>query len=147
MTSHKLCHFRSALLPLALLTVAACGDDSTGPSRADVAGDYTATTLVITASGQTINALAAGVTLDVTLNSDGTTTGRLFTPAEFNDPDEGDLDTDLSGTWTLNGNTVTFQQSGDTFVRDLRFTFRNDRLEADQTLPSGERFQVVLTMR
>jgi hypothetical protein len=143
----KLRSFRPALLLLALLAVAACGADSTGPSRVDVAGDYTATALMIDVGGQSINGLAAGVTLDLTLNSDGTTTGRFFAPAEFNEPDEGDFEADLTGTWTLSGNTVTFQQNADTFVRDLRFTFRNDRLEADRTFESGTRIQVVLTKR
>jgi hypothetical protein len=142
MTSNKLPYFRPALLLLALVAVAACGDDSTGPSRADVAGDYRATTLTADIGGQTVDVLAAGVTLDLTLRSDGTTTGRFFVPAALNEDGEGDLDADLSGTWTLNGNTVTFQQSADTFVRDASFTFRNDRLEFDD----GE-IRVVLTKR
>lgn len=61
----------------------------------------------------------------MTLNADGTTEGRLLGPSLG----EGgqDLDVDLAGTWTLTDSIVTFDQQGDTFVRDVPFTAERNR--------------------
>ena len=71
----------------------------------------------------------AGATVAMVLNEDGTTTGRVFAPGL----DEGgqDLDVDLAGTWTLQGETVTFNQTGDTFIRDIPFAAGRNRLQGE----------------
>jgi hypothetical protein len=38
----------------------------------------------------------------------------------------------LAGTWTLNGDSVEFESTVNTFVRDMTFVFENDRLEGEQ---------------
>jgi hypothetical protein len=121
--------------------VLACGSDSTEP-RLALEGNYTATQWVTTGgSGQT-HQLDVGSTLNITLNSDGTTTGHLHvagSPA---------FDADMAGTWTISGNTVTFSQSADTFVRDMPFTVvpngANWALVGDHVF-SGTQIQLTLT--
>ena len=67
--------------------------------------------------------------MTLNLATDGTTTGQLFVPG--GDEDGGDLDADLTGTWTLSGSTVTFDQAADTFFPDVEFTAEQDRLTGE----------------
>ena len=78
----------------------------------------------------------------MTLNQDGTTSGRLFAPGLG--VGGTDFDIDLAGTWTLTDGTVTFDQTGDTFVRDVPFTAERNRLSGEGTF-SGVTIRVVLT--
>ena len=109
----------------------ACGDGSFSPTVENVAGDYRATTLSATQGNITTDLLELGSTLTMTLNADGTTEGRLLGPSLG----EGgqDLDVDLAGTWTLTDSIVTFDQQGDTFVRDVPFTAERNRLTGEGT--------------
>jgi hypothetical protein len=118
-----------------LAVVVACGDP-TGPSVQAVAGTYTATQLSTTETGTTTNQLAAGASITLTLNANGTTSGRFIVPNE--------LDADLAGTWTLSGSTVTLSHSADTFLRDMPLQVRGNSLMGDQTF-SGTRVQLTLT--
>jgi len=119
-------------LPVFLLLTLACGgDDPFSPTVENVSGSYQASSLTGTESGITLNLLSLGATVAIVLNPDGTTTGRIFAPGL----DEGgqDLDVDLAGTWTLQGETVTFNQPGDTFIRDVPFTVGRNRLQGEGT--------------
>jgi hypothetical protein len=110
---------RLATLALAVGLVA-CGTDSFTPTEASVAGTYTASTFTVTSTTPPTDLLALGMTLTLTLAPDGTTTGRLFLAGGG---DNGaDIDEDLTGTWTLSGHSVTFNQSANTFIRDAVFT-------------------------
>jgi hypothetical protein len=114
------------------LAVAGCGDDDDpfSPTVENVAGSYTASTF--TAESDlvgTLDLLAMGATVSVTLNEDGTTTGRLFVPE--GGEEGGDLDVDLAGTWSLTGDTVTFSQTGDSFIRDVDFVASENRLTGE----------------
>lgn len=125
---------RSALtlVPMIVLLTLSCGgDDSFSPTVENVAGSYQASTLTGTQSGITVNLLSLGATVAIVLNEDGTTTGRVFAPGL----DEGgqDLDVDLAGTWTLQGETVTFNQTGDSFIRDVPFAVGRNRLQGEGT--------------
>jgi len=107
------------------VAVTACGENGVGPDeigQSDVVGSYEATTFETTENGQTTDQLAGGAEFTIALNSDGTTAGNLFVPG--GGEDGGDLDADLAGTWTFNANanTVEFDQSADTFVRDMTLT-------------------------
>ena len=55
----------------------------------------------------------------------------------------GDLDEDLIGTWDLSGQTVTFNQSADTFIRDAEFTATEGRLTGEGTF-GGQAILLVL---
>jgi hypothetical protein len=124
---------RRAALALGL-ALAACGGDDDGfsPSIDNVSGTYHATTFT---AGPT-NLLAQGATVDVTLASNGTTTGHLTVP--------GLVDEDLAGTWTLSGNTVTFSQTAGTLIQDATFTAEENRLTGNGSF-NGLALLVVLT--
>lgn len=126
-------NLRAAALGLALAT-AACGDDDDpfSPTMENVAGSYTASTF--TAQSDllgNLDLLAMGASVSITLDEDGTTTGRLFVP-ELGE-DDGDVDVDLTGTWSLTGDTVTFSQTGDSFIRDVDFVASENRLTGEGT--------------
>lgn len=116
----------SGLLASVLL-LAACDSPTGVPIPAEVAGSYRATVLTTRAGGAVVDQLAGGTELRITLDPSGATTGRLFVP--HGDENGRDLDADLAGRWTLRGDTVRFEQQADTFVRDIPFLVREDRLE------------------
>lgn len=126
---------------LLLLLAAACDNSPTNPSRDAVAGSYRATTFTVTNAGTTTDLLRAGATIELNLSASGTTTGRFFVPG--GQEDGSDLDADLTGTWTLNGSTVAFDQTADTVLRDMTFTVSGNRLEGTWT--SGETVRIVLS--
>ena len=129
---------RRAILALGVVlsvgALGACDDDDespTGnqnPTMASVAGTYEATTLIATEEGQPFDVLAdnAANEVTVTLTSTGTTTGRMFFVGL--DDDGGDLDMDLTGTYTLSGNTLRFSHGADTFLRDADLTVSGNRI-------------------
>lgn len=114
------------------VVLAACGsDDGFSPTIATVQGTYNATMFTATTSLGVVNLLSAGATVHVVLAPDGTTTGTLFVPAVVTG--DTDLTADLTGTWTLTGNTVTFNQTADTFIRDAQFTAALNSLDGSGT--------------
>lgn len=113
------------MVALVGMALSACGDDGTGPDgivRADILGTFDATTFTVTEGGSTTDLLQAGGDIELTLEGNGTTTGRIFVPEQG----EGgtDLDESLAGTYAFDEATgrVTFDQAADTFVRDVDFT-------------------------
>jgi hypothetical protein len=132
---------------LSLIVVAAavaCSDSPFTPTIENVAGDYDLQTLTTTDLGPPRNWVAEGATLTMSLSADGTTAGRLFIPGA--DTGGTDLDADMAGTWTLSGDTVTFSQVADSFIRDMAFVARENRLVGDHAFGgSGVSVRVVLT--
>ena len=124
------------------LTIGACGDNGPSvPTQQSVAGTYVATTLLTTTGGVTTNQLAAGATITLILNADGTTSGRIFVPASTTPQ----LDQSLAGTWTFfNATDIDLSSNTDTFLRDMLFTVTANALVGDQTF-GATRIQVVLT--
>lgn len=133
---------RSAVAVMWAALLASCGDDGFSPTVDNVAGSYTASSFTVTSPAGTVDLLALGATVEVTLAPDGSSTGRLFVPGGAEDG--SDLDEELTGTWSLSGSTVTFSQSADTFIRDAQFTAGRDRLTAEGTF-GGQTIRVVLT--
>jgi len=113
----------------------------------EITRTFSATTFTTTTDGSSTDQLAEGATLDITLHEDGTTTGRLFIPGGAEDG--GDLDRDLSGTFSFNetNQTVTFDHVADTFVRDMTFSAGElngvVQLEGEETF-SGTTVRLVL---
>jgi len=132
-----------AILALALaLALGSCGgEDTFSPTVETVAGSYTASLLTLSSTVGTTDLLALGSTVAITLAVGGTTSGRLFVPGGADDG--SDLDVDLAGTWALSGSTVTFQQAGDTFIRDIEFTAGPNELNG-QGMFSGAIIRLVL---
>ena len=122
---------RRLITPLVLLTASCGGDDPFSPTIENVAGSYVATAFTATQSGVTTNLLNLGASLEIVLDGNGTTAGRLFAPGLGEEGE--DIDVDLSGTWALQGDAVTFEQPGDTFVRDVPFVASRNQLQAEDT--------------
>jgi hypothetical protein len=122
----------SRFAPAALVLLLACGgSDSFTPTEETVAGTYEASVFTVTSFSGTTDLLLAGATVDAALAPDGTTSGRLFVPG--GEEDGGDLDEDLTGTWTLTGQTVTFNQTADTFIGEAEFIAGRNTLTAEGT--------------
>lgn len=126
-----------------LAALAACGgDDGFSPTVQNVAGAYTATEFTATGDAGTLDLLALGAEVTVTLATDGTTTGRLFVPGIL--LGGNDIDEDVAGTWALSGSTVTFTPTAGTLIGTLEFTVSGNRL-ASEGLYQGYTLRIVLT--
>jgi len=133
---------RAILAVAAATALLGCSGEPFEATADTVAGDYSLGWLSTTdTSGAVTDWLAAGATLDISLAANGTTTGHLFIPGGATGG--GDVDADLTGTWTLVHNAVFFNQTADTFMRDMTFFAHRGRLQGDQLL--NERVMVVLT--
>ena len=121
----------------------ACGSDSPTQASSPIAGTYVATVLRVTPTGQpTIDVLAQGGTLSITIAADNTTTGSLTLPASLAG---SAVSLSMAGTAVVSGSTVTFQQPGDTFVRDLTFTISGNTLSVANQAAGSQTFTVTLT--
>lgn len=140
-------HVPTALRRLVLASTAAGAlagcRSSTEP--APITGTYTATTFRITPTGgNSINVLTQGGALSLTITSTNATSGVLTLPASVTG--DAALTESMAGTASRVGNTVRFQQSADTFVRDLVWTVNGNTLQANNQVVGGTAsFAIVLT--
>jgi hypothetical protein len=118
-----------------IIGAAGCGD-STGVT--DVTGSYEATQFTF-AGAVTGDVLAAGGSLSLMLSDGGTVSGQVDVPASVGGP----FQADLAGTYTVSGDTVWFDQTADTFVRDVPWLIDDNRLRGSGTF-SGVAITVVL---
>jgi hypothetical protein len=134
---------RSSLFLLIMAPLVACGD-STSPTEA-VAGSYHATTFVATQTGSAPqDVLALGGSLEVVLTAQGTTTGTLVIPAVFTEDGVDDDVISLEGTFTRSGDTIEFQQQGDSFIPLVVWTIGAGTLTGIYTQTGGT-IEVTLT--
>ena len=119
-----------------------CGSDS--PSQpASIAGTYTATVFRVTPTGQpTIDVLAQGGSLSITIAADNTASGTLSIPASVAGTP---FTASMTGTVVQTGSTVRFEQTADTFVRDLTFTVVGNTLQATNQVAGVGSFTITLT--
>ncbi len=128
-----------ATLASALLVVAgmlsACSDATSPSPNPRVEGSYAATIFTTTTAGGTIDRIAEGLSLTITLKSDGTTEGSVTA--------EG-ATVPVAGTWDTTQNVVHFHQETANFLRQIPFRVRPNQLLGDTTL-GVTRFRVTLT--
>lgn len=120
-----------------LAPIGACSkSDATGPGDS-IAASYVATDFRVTPTGQApIDVLRSGGTLDITITADSSTTGTLNIPASVIGSTA--FVADMAGSASVTTSTVHFQQTADTFVRDLTWTRTGTSLTvADQTAGSA----------
>lgn len=133
-------------LPLVLAmtgSLIACGNDS--PTETDsLSGTYNATTLRITPTGQaSIDALTQGGSMTLVINDSRSTGGSLTLPTAVTGG--AALTASMAGTAVQTGGTIRFQQSADTFVRDLTFTVGAGVLTVTDQAAGSARFTITLT--
>jgi hypothetical protein len=87
--------------------------------------------------------LAQGGALSVVIAADGATGGTLTIPASVTGGSA--LNTSMTGTALRSGNTVRFQQTADTFVRDLTWTVGRSTLQVNDQALGGARFTIALS--
>jgi hypothetical protein len=141
----------AALATFATLAFTACeAPGEPVDPRAAVVGTYLADEsfgaieLTTVANGVTVDWVAAGAQVELELRRDGTTAGHVVVP-EADDGQE-DFEADLTGTWTISGNTIQLSHSADTFLRDMPLTVRAGALEGDETF-GDVRVRLVLARR
>lgn len=128
---------------IALAPLGACNEDIQRFGVADLAGSWVATTFTSTPTGgATENVLAAGGSLTMTLIANGSVTGNLNIPASITG---GPLTASMAGTFSTVNGVATFNQSADTFVRDMEFSYSGgNTLSATEAFTGGS-VTVVLT--
>jgi hypothetical protein len=133
--------FHAPLVGLVQLSLLACGD-GTSPSTS-LAGSYVATDFRVTPTGQaSIDVLGAGGTLSIAIAANNTTTGSLNVPGSVTGG--APFTASMAGTAMLSGSTVTFQQSADTFVRDLSWTRSGTTLSVTNQAAGSATYTIVL---
>jgi len=131
---------RSAFLLAAAVLPAACGDGFyTGPTIMSIPGHYVASNargeFFYTADQKTWNLAQEGSVVDLTISSNGTTTGRIFVPAENENAES--YEASLAGTWMTRGDTVFFTQKEPTVVSTMAFIFDGQKLRAERNYIDG----------
>jgi hypothetical protein len=95
-----------------------------------------------TVDGETaIDWLARGATIDLALNANGTTTGRLVIPGLNDDGEEqpgARFEASLAGTWTTRNGLIKLDHDADTFLRDMEFVSDGSTLSATRTFDGVE---------
>lgn len=140
---------RASLFLLTLWLAGSCSSDvvcACDPYIA-LAGNFQAIRFRFTPNGQaTIDALAAGATITLTLSATGSTSGSFVVPASLNNGVATAFD--LAGTYQQNDNRVSFSHSADTFIRDVEWTYEasSGRLETTGSA-GGVTYDVVLAHR
>lgn len=124
--------------------LAACGDSPA--ESGSIAGAYEATTFRATPSGlPAVDVLAQGGALTVVIEADNRTIGTLRVPASL--AGGSDFAANMGGTARRTGNTVRFEQSADSFVRDLAWTVSGNTLQVTDQAAGAARFTITLTRR
>jgi hypothetical protein len=123
--------------------MAGCGgEDTTGPGGLQL-GTYTATTFSVTPAGQApINVLGEGGSLVITIQAGGTTTGSLTVPGTITGG--APFVASMAGTVTETSLTVTFEQTADSFVRDLTWSRQGQIIAVTNQLVAGTSYTIAL---
>jgi hypothetical protein len=125
--------------------IAGCGSDlSTIPLS--VTGTFRPSVFLVTPPGRPMmDVLTQGGALSISITSTNVIAGTLTLPASVTG--SVPLTASMSGDAVVNGNTVKFQQSADTFVRDLTWTIKRDTLEAINQVVAGATYSITMTKR
>jgi hypothetical protein len=131
-------------LALGAAGLLACSNDNGGTSSS-VAGASTATVFQVTLDGQsTVDELAGGGSLTITIAANDSTTGELTVlPAEGVSGEPATYS--MAGLAVVSGSTVQFHQDADTFVRDLTWTVSGSTIAVHNQALDGATFTITLT--
>jgi len=115
-----------------LLILLGCTDNSNEPVTPSltvdmVKGNYSTIVFNLTENTTLTDILAAGGFININLLSDRTTTGQFFIPKVISG-DSSDTNLNLEGTFSIINDSVEFQQNADTFIRDIKWAFKENKL-------------------
>jgi len=100
-------------------------------------------TFVIAQEGlHPVDYLAGGSTLTISIGEDSTVTGHLFIPATLTGDEP--FEADMAGRAVVTPGRVTFDQTADTFIRDLIFLRHPGSIEAYMALNPGTSYHLRL---
>lgn len=135
---------RAALAATVLVaSLTACGSDGGPTDVSTIAGAYAATTFLVTPDGQAErDVLSAGGSLAITIGAANTTTGTLSIPAAVTG--DSTFTASMVGTAARTGSSVRFEQTADTFVRDLNWTVNGETIRVTDQSVGGARYTIVL---
>lgn len=132
---------RLALLPALALAVSCENSVSIDPDV--LAGNYVATSFIVTPTGQApIDVLAKGGSLTINIAADSSTTGMLSLPAGVLSTTGGTADMAGSITRLIDG-SYKFNQSANSFIKQLTWQQFTDAL-VSTTFLSNTQFQITL---
>jgi hypothetical protein len=133
---------RLAILP-ALAIAGSCGDLTTSVIPDVIPGTYAATSFRVTPQGQaTVDVIAAGGSLTITIADDFSTDGTLYMPGGHISPQA--VQASMAGKLVQKSDgTYFFQQTANTFVKDLIWQQFTDAF-VSTTLLAGTQFQIAL---
>ena len=133
---------RLAFLPVVAFALG-CGDPTVSIVADVIPGTYQAVSFKVTPSGQpTVDVLAAGGSLNITIAADGSMTGMLNLPPGL--ISTGAISANMAGKLVPNSDgTYWFNQTEDTFVRNLAWQQFTDAFVSTSVL-SGVQFQITL---
>lgn len=127
------------------LLAGGCGGPALGPS--DVAGLYQATAFTVTATGARTDVLAQGGSVNLRLEGDGTTSGRLVMPAIPGFRLEP-TDDDLAGRYVLGKSVLRLLPTAEgSFLDGVFFTSDPPELRAAIIFGVGGTGNVTLVLR
>ena len=126
---------------LLLMGLTACETDTTGPDG-PIEGTYTATYFRVTPPDESeVDVLGAGGSLTINITENLATSGNLFIPSTIT----GGVTASMAGSATVSGSVVTFQQTINTFVRDLSWTRTAVGLAVTDQIIDGTEYTITLT--
>ena len=133
---------RKAVAGLLLGSLACSGTEMVGSSTL-LAGTYRADHFMVTPQGESEkDVLAAGGSLVITIEADGSTTGSLNIPASVTGG--AAFNASMAGTATVTQLTVEFEQQADTFVRDLIWLRIEGKLTVINAAAGGANYTITL---
>jgi len=132
-------------LILSSLVIIYCNDDSLSVSDNSLSGLFKATTFVEPGINDTgVDILANNGILTVQFDENFTASGHLLIPKNIGS-NYSSVDTNYSGTYTINGDTVRFQNTNEVLNNpDVYFIKRDSNLETPDYQGRWALFKIIL---
>jgi hypothetical protein len=124
------------------IMLSACGSDGTTQTN-PLAGTYRATLFRVMPTGQpAIDVISNGGSLTILIAADNSTSGALMLPANVTG---SVVSSSMAGSAVITGTTVRFEQTADTFVRNLIWTVSVNSLQVNDQTAGAASFTITLT--
>lgn len=112
-------------------------DTSSNNIAENVFGKYSTTTFILTrGDDQPLDIFELGSYVDIELHSNNTCTGVFFVPDTMGLSPDGAQSYDLQGTFSIENDTLQFNQNADTFIRNIKWETTNLSLIGKYENPS-----------